>query len=128
MSKGLIIMQNGRETVVPNTAGTRKFWEDYNTHIQKSKIAHKKFVTILEADPETIARCLTPKVVRTTTVVQGASKAENDALRAELSELKSIILRMQLSRPGAPVLPTVNPGETVMVPIAGNENGFENFD
>lgn len=133
-AKGLIIMQNGRESVVPNTPATRRFWEDYNTNIQKSKIAHKRFVTILEADQETIEKCLIPKRVKSSPVSQPSIAAENQTLRAELSELRAMLLRMQMNNLPAnqniPVLPVADSAATVELPAVpvSKENEFENFD
>jgi hypothetical protein len=120
MAKGLIIMQNGRETVVPNTPSIRKFWEDYNTQIGRSRIANKKFVTIIEADDATVARCLTPAQVKKSVPVTAVND-ENAELKKELAELKNMVIRMYAGQPAPGPTPQIPPVEAL------NEE-FQAFD
>lgn len=124
--KGLLLLQGGRETVVPDTPSTRKFWQEYNTNIAKSSIAHKKYVTILEADPALVEKYLSPKRrPKADTSPVAGYQAKIEQQQQELSELKSIMLRMlnaQKSADGEPLGTVRNPE------AAHTEPEFANFD
>lgn len=91
--KGLLVVQGGKQTIIPDTPTNRKFWEDYNATIGKSKVAHKRYVTLIEADQATVETSLAPKIVRKTAQTPDIRK-ENEDLRKELSEMKSMMLRL----------------------------------
>ncbi len=114
--KGLVILQGGRETVVPDTAATRRFWENYNNIIGRSKIAHKKYVVVLEANAEQIKTALLPQTTTLPVTAQnvsggnGASTStiEMEQLRAEIAALKALMLQPAVT----PVkLPATEPSE-----------------
>lgn len=116
-TKGLILIQGGKQTIVPDTAATRKFWQDYNTATTKSSISHKKYVTMLEADAEETARYLkpAPRVVSNAPMIDQKQILEQQA--KEISELKSMLLRLTT---GAPAVSPIS------APIP--EENFETFD
>lgn len=132
--KGLILMQGGRQTVVPDTPETRKFWQEYNTNIARSSVAHRKYVTIIEADADTVeknlkpARKLAPRAAQVDHVAVIGQQAQ------EISQLKSLMLKLLTERnTEVPSTSASTPSATEVTPVlaaenAGKDTEFANFD
>lgn len=102
MPAGLKIIQNGNITYAPDTVAMRRHWDEYNTAIRHSVHAERHYVTYLQATAEETEKYLYPKPAGKSKIVPSAPvvtdtmsvKAENEKLQKEISELKSIMIRL----------------------------------
>lgn len=125
--KGLLLLQGGRETVVPDTPSTRKFWQEYNTNISKSNIAHKKYVTILEAEPALVEKYLSPKrQPKTDKNPTAGYQAKIEQQQQEISELKTMMLRLLNANTVPAAMPQV--AAEMKAPALAVTDEFVNFD
>lgn len=105
--RGLKLIQNGQVSYVPYNKEVLRHWQDYNTALNrppKSKAMEQNLVTILDASAEEVELYLHPKPKPRIPLpgVPGLPTMadENKQLKAELSELKTMMLKFMAGGQG----------------------------
>jgi hypothetical protein len=97
--KMLKIVQDGRESFIPDNRFNRAFWTKHNSRVAGSYNAQREFVTILQPSQEELAELEKQsmlEVAKKPTVTTAVN--ELDALKQQIAQMQEIIAK--LTQPG----------------------------
>lgn len=102
----LKIIQDGRESFIPDNRQNRSFWTKQNSKVAGTHNEQKEFVTIIQASPEELAElerqnaaAVSPKVI-VSSPEKIAALSQITALEQQVAEMREMLAK--LSQPKEP--------------------------